>query len=231
MEKNRDAIKKHAAQKAVEFVCDGQLVGLGTGSTTWFALQALGTKVQQGLRIQGVATSLQSEKIAQDLGIPLTTLNDIEKLDVSIDGADEVNPDFHMIKGGGGALTREKLVALSATQRIFVIDAHKQVVRLGEGFAVPVEVLPFAWKKTVGLLAALGCEPRLRERHDRAFETDNGNYIVDCRFAGIDEVAQLERRLKLLPGVVESGLFVGLCDVLIIGSDNDVEVRYCKAKP
>jgi ribose 5-phosphate isomerase A len=226
MNNRRDELKRLAAERAAEFVEDGQLVGLGTGSTTLFALQALGRRVRAGLKIKGVPTSRQTEKIAQELGIPLTNLNDTAKLDISIDGADEIDADFNMIKGGGGALTREKLVAVSAAKRVFVVDEKKLVSILGEGFAVPVEVLPFAWALSARMLQDLGCEPRLRETAGAILETDNENYILDCKFAGIENVAAMEKMIKLVPGVVESGLFVGLADIVVIGFESRIEVRH-----
>jgi ribose 5-phosphate isomerase A len=226
MEKNRDELKKRAAERAVEFVKDGHSVGLGTGSTTLFALQALAKKVREGLNIVGVPTSKHTETIAREFGIPLTDLNQIEKLDVVLDGADEIDSDFNMIKGGGGALTREKLVAISARLRINIVDEEKLVSRLGKSFAVPVEVLPFAWSVSARLLRELNCEPKLREQEGRIFGTDNDNYIVDCKFDGVEDIAQLEKQMKLVPGVLECGLFVGICDVLIVGFDNRAEVRY-----
>jgi ribose 5-phosphate isomerase A len=228
MEKNRDELKKRAAERAVEFVEDGQIVGLGTGSTTLFALQAIGRKVREGLTIRGVPTSKHTETIARELGIPLTDLNQIEKLDLVIDGADEVDKEFHMIKGGGGALTREKLVAISADLRVNIVDEQKLVERLGGGFPLPVEVLPFAWSLSARLLKDLHCQPTLREKDGKVFATDNGNYILDCWFEGIEDVAGLEKSIKLLPGVLECGLFVGLCDVIIVGFEDRAEVRYRK---
>jgi ribose 5-phosphate isomerase A len=228
MENKRDDLKKRAAERAVEFIRDGQLVGLGTGSTTLFALQTLGTKVREGMKITGVPTSKHTETIAREFGIPLTDLNQVEKLDIVIDGADEVDNDFNMIKGGGGALTREKLVAISANLRVNVVDEEKLVSRLGKGFAVPVEVLPFAWSLSARLLKELGCNPKLREKDGRVFATDNDNYILDCKFDGIEDVAELEKSIKLVPGVLECGLFVGICDVIIVGFDNRAEVRYRK---
>jgi ribose 5-phosphate isomerase A len=229
MEKKRDDLKKRAAERAVEFVEDGQLVGLGTGSTILFVLQALGQRVREGMKIVGVPTSTQTEVIAKEFGIPLTDLNQVGKLDIAIDGADEIDGDFNMIKGGGGALTREKLVAISATRRVIVVDEQKLVSQLGRGFAVPVEVLPFAWSFSMRQLKELGCTPRLREKGEQIVATDNENYIIDCKFDKIGNVEDMEKRIKLIPGVLESGLFVGICDVLIVGFDSHTEVR-CREK-
>lgn len=228
MEKNRDELKKRAAERAVEFVEDGHLVGLGTGSTTLFALQALGKKIREGMKITGVPTSRHTETIAREFGIPITNLNQVEKLDIVIDGADEVDPAFNMIKGGGGALTREKLVAISANFRINIVDEQKLVSKLGKGFAVPVEVLPFAWSLSSRLLQELNCQPKLRGKDGKIFATDNDNYILDCKFDGIEDVAELEKRMKLVPGVLECGLFVGICDCIIVGFDDRVDVHYRK---
>ena len=217
--------KRKAAQRAIEFVQSGQVVGLGTGSTSEFAIKALAEMVRDGLLIKGVPTSEAAAKLARSLGVPLVELNDVPAIDITIDGADEVDPAFHMIKGGGGALTREKLVALSSTRRVYVVDESKVVERLGQSWAVPVEVLPFAWTLSAKQLTVLGCEPRLRGDPRAPFLTDNGNYIIDCRFNSIPDAPQLERAIKQLPGVVESGLFTGIADVLVIGFSDRVEVR------
>lgn len=223
---NQQESKKLAGERAVDFVQDGQIVGLGTGSTIYYALIALGREVSKGLDIRGVPTSIATEELALNLGIPIINLNTVSTVDVLMDGADEIDRDFNMIKGGGGALTREKLVALAANKRITVVDKGKLVSRLGENFLLPVEVLPFAWRQVMYKLTDLNCQPKLREREDKLFETDNGNYIVDCKFDGIDDAEELEKRIKLIPGVVESGLFVGITDILIIGSPQKIEVRF-----
>lgn len=220
-----DDSKKIAAERAIEFVSEGQVVGLGTGSTTAYAIKALGRLVKEGLNIKGVPTSLASHDLARELGIPLVDLNLVEKIDITIDGADEVDPRFNMIKGGGGALTREKLVAISSVKKVFIIDDGKLVTHLGESRLLPVEVLPFAWRLSAGLLGRLGCEPTLRQSGEVPFETDNGNYILDCEFGPITAPEELEKKIKLLPGVVESGLFIGVADTLVVGFGDRVEVR------
>ena len=221
----QDDAKKRAAERAVEMVSDGQIIGLGTGSTSRFAIEVLGRRVADGLQIRGVATSEATAQMARDLGIAVIGLNEVAAVDLTIDGADEVDSDFNMIKGGGGALTREKLVALASRQRAYIVDETKLVERLGVRWPLPVEVLAFAWPQVEAKITALGGEPQLRLQDDQVFETDNGNYILDCRFKGIAEPAQLERRLKLISGVVECGLFIGIADVLIIGWPDRVEVR------
>jgi ribose 5-phosphate isomerase A len=215
--------KKRAAEHAADFVKDGQIVGLGTGSTARFAVEALGQRVQEGLKITGVATSIATENLAIRLGIPLASLNDVAEIDITIDGADEIDEHLDMIKGGGGALTREKLVALASRLRVIVVDETKIVRTLGESYKLPVEVLSIAWSHTSRLLNSLGCNSQLRQAGNEAFETDNLNYILDCDFAGIDDAADLEKRIKLLPGVVESGLFIGIADILVIGRPGRVE--------
>ena len=221
----KEELKKQAAQRAVEFVRDGQIVGLGTGSTTKFAIEGLGERVKQGLKITGVPTSLGSERMAKELGIPLVDLNEVTRIDIDIDGADETDGDFNMIKGGGGALTREKLVALAAERVIIIVDESKLVERLGHSWPVPVEVLPFAWNMSARLLTELGSTPRLREKDGNVFVTDNGNYILDCAFGLIADAPALEKKIKQLPGVVEVGLFIGLCHTLVIANDNEVRVE------
>ncbi len=221
----KDELKMRAAERAVEFVRDGMIIGLGTGSTTKFAIEGIGRLVKSGMKLTGVPTSITSERMANDLGIPLADLNEVSGIDIDIDGADEIDSAFNMIKGGGGALTREKLVAYASKQVIIVVDKEKLVERLGKSWAVPVEVLPFAWKMSARLLTDLGSKPLLREREGKVFETDNGNYILDCAFGLIEDAPALEREIKQLPGIVEVGLFIGLCHKVVIGFDDDVVVR------
>ena len=221
----REQAKERAAEWAIQLVDDGQIVGLGTGSTAKFAIAGLGRRVREGLSIKGVSTSLATERLAREAGIPIVELNDARSIDITVDGADEVDADFNMIKGGGGALTREKLVALASRKRVILVDESKLVSKLGESHLLPVEVLPFAWTLSARLLSELGCVTSLRAQNALPFVTDNGNYILDCNFGPIDDVAGLEGRIKLLPGVIESGLFVGIADTVIIGFDDRVEVR------
>lgn len=223
--RNLDLPKQRAAQRALEFVRSGHVVGLGTGSTAKFAIEGLGRLVREGLSIKGVPTSIATERMAGQLGIPLVDLNEAGLIDITIDGADEVDPDFNMIKGGGGALTREKLVALASVKRVILIDESKLVAKLGQSRLLPVEVLPFAWTLSSRKLEDLGCVPNLRKQDQKPFVTDNGNYILDCDFGPIEDAAALEKRIKLLPGVVENGLFIGIADTLVIGFDERVEIR------
>src|SRR6185295_549981 len=171
--------KRKAAERAIGFVTSGQLVGLGTGSTAEFAVKALAEMVRQGMLIKGVPTSEAAANLARSLGIPLAELNDVAQVDITIDGADEVDPAFNMIKGGGGALTREKLVALSSKKRVILVDESKLVSKLGQSHLLPVEVLPFAWKMAQRRLEQLGAAATLRMLNDKPLFTDNGNYILD----------------------------------------------------
>jgi ribose 5-phosphate isomerase A len=210
-------------------VQSGMTVGLGTGSTVHFALVALGERVRAGtLSIHGVPTSLDTERKARELGIPLLALDDVERIDLTIDGADEIDAHFQMIKGGGGALLREKVVAAISRREVIVVGADKVVERLGTTFALPVEVVPFARPVVARALERLGARPTLRRTKEQGdYRTDNGNEILDCRFAdGIADAPRLEREIDAIPGVVESGLFIGLAHALVIGhADGRAEVR------
>ncbi|WP_210611112.1 ribose-5-phosphate isomerase RpiA [Priestia flexa] len=199
--------KQAVGEKAAEFVKDDMIVGLGTGSTVYYTILKLGERVKNGLRIQGVPTSKETEKLARQVGIPLVTLADVNKLDLAIDGADEVDNQFSLIKGGGGALLREKMIAKASEQFIVVADSTKLVQTLG-AFPLPVEVVRFGWEMTAKHIRDLGCVPRLRLLEDHTpFITDNGNYIIDCHFQEIKRPHELEVTLNMMPGVVENGLF------------------------
>jgi len=213
--------KEAAGRVAAELVCDGMLVGLGTGSTVHFVLERLAERIKsERLAVQGVPTSLDTERKARALGIPLVALDQVESLDLTIDGADEIDGRFDMIKGGGGALLREKVVAALSKSEVIVVERSKLVERLGVRFALPVEVVPFARATVARRIANLGAASTLRVRDGKTVLTDNGNEILDCRFpGGIADAAALERALDEIPGVVESGLFVGLCHTVVIGGD------------
>ena len=221
--------KEIAGQRAAEMVEDGMTVGLGTGSTVHFTLERLADRVaKEGLAMRGVPTSLETERKAQALGIPLVTLLDVEAIDLTIDGADEIDPAFDMIKGGGGALLREKVVAYISRRVAIVVGRNKVVECLGTTFLLPVEVVPFACAMVAREITRLGAEPVLRvTQPSQPTLTDNGNQILDCRFPqGIPDPAAMEVQLAGIPGIVESGLFVGLAQVLVIGDDEGtVEVR------
>jgi ribose 5-phosphate isomerase A len=180
--------------------------------------------VKNGLRVTGVPTSRKTEKLAAEFGIPLTELTRIRTLDLTVDGADEIDSRLDLIKGGGGSLLREKLVAAASKSLIIIADESKAVVRLGN-FPLPVEIAQFGFETTMGRIEETGAHASLRMEGDAPFITDNGNYIVDCDYARIDEPAKLHARLKLLTGVVETGLFVGMADIAIIAGENGVEIR------
>ena len=215
-----DRLKELAARRAVEYVQEGMVVGLGTGSTAEFAIRALGQRVADGLRITCVATSESSARLGCDLGMPVVPLNDHPAIDLTIDGADEVDGNLDLIKGLGGALLREKIVAAATAEEIIIVDPSKLVDRLGTRGPVPVEVVPFGWTLTRRRLQGLGSAAHLRlgPDADQPFETDSGNYILDCTFAGgLDDAARVERRIVEVPGVVESGLFIGLTERVVVG--------------
>ncbi|QUL58195.1 ribose-5-phosphate isomerase RpiA [Paenibacillus tritici] len=217
-------VKQLAAEKAVEYVQDGMKVGLGTGSTAYWAIRKLGERVSEGLKITAVATSQASEDQARELGIPLVSFSEVDSLDLTIDGADELDGALQLIKGGGGALLREKIVAMGSARMIVVADESKAVTTLGK-FPLPVEIVPFAWEWTVADLAKLGCKPELRRSGDELYKTDNGNYIADCRFEAIASAADLALSLQRIPGVVEHGLFIGIASMAIVGkSDGTIEI-------
>ena len=221
--------KEAAGRRAAELVRDGSTIGLGTGSTVWFTLVRLAERIRaEGLTLRGVPTSLDTERKARELGIPLVDLPAVERLDATIDGADEIDPDFCMIKGGGGALLREKVVASITVREIVVVGRDKLVERLGTTFRLPVEVVPFARAVVERRLVSLGATPELRRAQDGSpYVTDNGNEILDCSFMrGIAHPPALEAALARIPGLVESGLFVGLCHTLVVGAeDGTTEVR------
>jgi ribose 5-phosphate isomerase A len=212
-----DAQKDAAAARAVEMVADGMLVGLGTGSTAGHAVRRLGAKVRAGLRIRGVPTSEATRRLAEAEGIPLAPLDEVEALDVAIDGADEADRELTLIKGGGGALLREKVIARLARKFIVIADASKLVETLG-AFPLPVEVVPFARSAVAREIAGFGSKPSLRIGADgKPFVTDNGNHVLDCRFGRIDDPDSVAMRLDAIPGVVDHGLFLGMTDMLILG--------------
>jgi ribose 5-phosphate isomerase A len=211
--------KKAAGEKAAALVQPGMLVGLGTGSTAFWAIQKIGEMVKEGLHIQAVATSLASEKQARELGIPITSFSEIQQLDIDIDGADEVSEDFQIIKGGGGSLLREKIVAMASRRRVIVVDERKYVKKLGR-FPLPLEVVPFGWELVFKTLQSLKGTPTLRTREDAPYITDNSNYIIDCSFGEINDPEQLHHQLKTITGIVETGLFINLKPSVIVAYEN-----------
>lgn len=216
--------KELVGQKAAEYVKSGMSVGLGTGSTAFYAIQALGAMVKEGLDITCFPTSKESGQIAESLHIPLMEPHEVHRLDITIDGADEVDPSKNLIKGGGGALLREKIVGAISELYLIIIDDSKKVEGLGS-FSVPIEIVPFAWQVTAGHIQDFDAETTLRESEDGFFITDNGNYILDSDFGQIIDAVSLESRLNQIPGVVCNGLFIDMADLIICGnSKGDLEV-------
>jgi ribose 5-phosphate isomerase A len=225
LSEDKEGLKKLAAEAAVGYVKDGYVVGLGTGSTVRHLLAALEQRVHAGLKIIGVPTSEETTELARKAGIPLLTDDDRWPIDVAIDGADQVDSSLNLIKGGGGALLREKIVAANARQVIIMIDETKRVPVLGGTFPLPIEVLPFGWRNTANAIEQLGGKTVRRERNQHVFRTESGHYILDLHLARIDDPAELEARLSRIPGVIDCGLFVGRTDILIVGTSNGVEVH------
>ncbi len=221
-----DQEKEAAARASLRFVKNGQVVGLGTGSTAVYFIQLLGEQVKKGLRIRGIPSSDRSREQAAGLGIPLTTLDECQEIDVTVDGADEVDPRLRLIKGGGGALLREKIVASASRQLVIVADATKRVPVLGK-FPLPVEVIKFAQALVKKKIEALGAKVELRRTADGTpFLTDENNHILDCRFGQIPDADYLARQLSDMPGVVEHGLFIGMASVVLVANGSEiVELR------
>ncbi len=219
--------KRAAGFRAAEMIEDGMVVGLGTGSTVNFTIERLAERVRDGLEISGIPTSFQTALRAQAAKIPLTSLDENPVIDIAVDGADEVDPKFRLIKGRGAAHLREKCVAAAARRFVVVVDEQKMVNRLGNA-AVPVEVLPFAVMPVLLQLRGLGAVPVIREaeRKDGPVITDNGNFVVDCRFPAISDPEYLEAALAAIPGLLESGLFCGFTDktTVIIGGRKKVRI-------
>lgn len=220
--------KQLAGEKATEFVENNMTVGLGTGSTVYWTIRKLGELlVKEKLKIRVVPTSRQTEKLAREFNIPLATFADVRKIDLTIDGADEISPALDLIKGGGGSLLREKLVAAASKRLIIVADESKIVTALGAR-ALPIEIVPFAWEITARRVEKLNLNPVLRTRRGTAFITDNGNYILDCACRDdkkIDDPAALNRDLKLLPGIIETGFFIGMADKVIIAGGGGIQIK------
>ncbi|MBK8277444.1 MAG: ribose-5-phosphate isomerase RpiA [Nitrospira sp.] len=226
-----ESLKKAAALKALDFVRDGMVVGLGTGSTAKHLVIALGERVRAGMKLRAVPTSLETAELARQVGIPLIDTANRWEIDVAIDGADQVDPNFNLIKGGGGALLKEKIVAASAKQFIVMVDQTKQVPVLGGSFPLPIEIIPFGWGSTAREIERL-TRGRLvlRERNGAPFKTEAGHLILDVHLDRIDKPAELETALNLIPGVVETGLFVNRTHILIVGTAAGVQTLHVPAK-
>ncbi|MCG8692778.1 MAG: ribose-5-phosphate isomerase RpiA [Minwuiales bacterium] len=217
-----DEGKRRAAERSLDFVENGMTLGLGTGSTAAHMVALLGARVRDGLDVRGVPTSEATRRLAEENGVPLTDLATVSRLDLTIDGADEFDPDLNLIKGGGGALLREKIVASLSDRMIVIADPSKRVAQLG-AFALPVEVVPFAAAALRPRLERLGCTAALRGGDASPFITDEGNHILDCSFGTIAEPPALAAKIGAIPGVVEHGLFIGMAERAIIGGPDGVE--------
>lgn len=220
-----ESLKRAAAREAVTLVEDGMIVGLGSGTTSELFLEALAERIAGGLRITAVPTSQRVASMALSRGLRVADLNDVPRIDLTVDGADEIQPrGLDLIKGGGGALLREKLVAAAADRLCIIADRSKLVSRLGERWAVPVVVVPFGWRQTADRIRALGGQPSLRHVDGRPLVTDDGLSILDCRFGPIADPGRLAGALKGVLGVVEHGLFVGLAKQAIVAGEQGIEI-------
>jgi ribose 5-phosphate isomerase A len=223
--KLQDRLKKEAGRAAVDFIESSMVLGLGTGSTTRYALEEIGRRIKSGKLkdIVGIPSSTQTEKIAGELGISLTTFDEFQELDLTIDGADEVDPELNLIKGGGGALLREKILAQASRRNIMIVDESKLSPRLGTHWPVPIEVIPFAWKLVEKFLLSLGGKARLRMKDDgNPYTTDQNNFILDTKFGPIADLERLASNLSKKAGIVEYGLFLGTASEVIVAGENGI---------
>ncbi|MDX8045367.1 ribose-5-phosphate isomerase RpiA [Gracilibacillus sp. S3-1-1] len=223
MVSNAEQLKQIVAKEAVNYVKDGMKLGLGSGSTMYFFMKELGERVQDGLNVVGIPTSNKTAEWAKEFNVPLTDFSETQELDLAIDGADEVDLNLQLIKGGGGALLREKVVAASAKEFLVIVDESKIVDHLGT-FPLPVEVVPFGWEVTAKEITALGCELERRTDNGQVYVTDNGNYILDCKFDKILDPEKLNKDLQSLVGVVENGLFINMTSKVLISDLEQVKV-------
>lgn len=228
-EENRVKEKQLAASKALQFIKSGMVVGLGTGSTVKFMLEGLAKMVRSGLEIKTVSTSIATTQFAESLGIRVSELKDVNDIDLTIDGTDEVDPQLNGIKGGGGALLYEKIIASLSGKNIWIVDSSKFVKKLGK-FPLPVEVLPFGSKKLFNKLNSLGYNPRIRMENDKPFVTDGNHYIIDLGIDQTDDIRKLNTELKSFPGVIETGFFIDICNVLIVGKESECEMIFKNEK-
>jgi ribose 5-phosphate isomerase A len=217
-----DELKRQASIAALDSLKDGMIVGLGTGSTAAHFIRELGVRVKAGLHVQGIPTSEESRRLAAEVGVALTTLREHPMIDVTVDGADEVSDDLHLIKGLGGALVREKVVAHASKYLIIVVDESKLTGKLGRKAPIPVEVIPFAIDVVRTLLTQWGGDPKLREREGKPFVSDNGNFILDWWHGVIDQPWALEKQIKGVTGVVDSGIFAGVANEVIAATSGGI---------
>lgn len=221
--------KKIAGEKAAEYVKDGMTLGLGTGSTAFHAVNAVGELVKKGMKLQAVPTSKATEAQARELGIPLLTIDEVDHIDLAIDGVDEIDPQFNAIKGGGGALYREKVVATLADEVIWIMDDSKLVEHIG-AFHLPVEIAQYGSKQAMAQMEKYGFNPVLRVRDGKTFVTDNGNYIADLHLGAGFDIEDVYSKLSGMLGVLEHGLFLNMCKRIIVGTDEGAKVTENPAK-
>lgn len=215
--------RRISAEYSCNYVKNKMIIGLGTGRTVKYVIEKLGKMVESGIKIKAISSSLKTEILAKKNKIPLTNLNEVSKIDLTIDGADEFDENLNLIKGGGGALFKEKILAYNSKKLIIVVDSDKKVKHLGK-FPLPIEVLPFSWKTTANNLKKLNCKPKLRFKGKTPFKTENGNYILDCKFNRIENPKNLEKKINEIVGVVENGLFIDLADMVIMGKGKEVKI-------
>jgi ribose 5-phosphate isomerase A len=219
---NQEDLKRTAAEEAVNYIAHGQIVGLGTGSTIRFVMAKLSHRIREGLKIRGVATSRETARLAMDAGIPLLAEDADWAIDVTLDGADQVDPHLNLIKGGGGALLKEKIVAAASARFVVVVDESKRVPVLGGTFPLPIEVVPFGWRTVAKRVERFGCAVTPRRKDGSLCVTESGHYILDLTFAKIEAPAILEGELEKIPGVVCSGLFIGLADIVVVATSQGI---------
>lgn len=219
----QDDEKRQVGIAAAEYVRPGMALGLGSGSTVYFFLEELGRRVKGGLEVVGIPTSERTAALARDFGIPLATFDDRQELDLAVDGADEVDPQLNLVKGHGGALLREKIIAMAARRLVIVVDSSKVSAALGTNMTLPVEVVPFATALARKRLEALGARPTLRQDGGKPYVTDNGNWLLDCGFAPMADPARLEAEINRVPGVMDNGLFIDLASEVIVARGGSIE--------
>ncbi|MBC2459917.1 ribose-5-phosphate isomerase RpiA [Clostridium beijerinckii] len=215
--------KRVAGEKSTEYIKDGMILGLGTGSTAYYMIRKVGELIKNGMKITAVATSKSTESLAKELKIPLLSIDEVDRIDLAIDGVDEIDNEFNAIKGGGGALFREKIVASLANEVIWIMDESKLVDGIGE-FPLPVEILPYGYKHVIKELQDYSLNPKIRMKEEEIFVTDNGNYIVDLHIGKPMNINDVYNKVNKITGVLETGLFINMCDRIIIGTSSGTKI-------
>jgi ribose 5-phosphate isomerase A len=215
--------KRVAGEKSTEYITDGMILGLGTGSTAYYMIKKVGELIKNGMKIKAVATSKSTESLARELKIPLLSIDEVDRIDLAIDGVDEIDNEFNAIKGGGGALFREKIVASLANEVIWIMDESKLVDGIGE-FPLPVEILPYGYKHVIKELQDYSLNPKIRMKEEEIFVTDNGNYIVDLHIGTPMNINDVYNKVNRITGVLETGLFINMCNRIIIGTNSGAKI-------